>query len=178
MVTETSIQSYKEIKENIGSKQKIVLNALKTLEVANNKMIANFTKFPINSVTGRMNELREMKLVTYSHDAPCPYSKRKTMFWILTKWGKEMSDFVVNLKEARLIYKPYLVDYGLDLSTFKARSKDVDSKSWHNVEIVIYGNGTIKSICDCYDWNETRNKQSDCKHISALKELLKKDNEL
>lgn len=178
MATETSINAYNEVKESIGDKQSIVLNGLKTLEIANNQMIARFIKLPINNVTGRMNELREMKLVTFSHTAPCPYSNKQTMFWTLTKWGKEMSEFIVNIKESKLVYRTYLIEDGIGLTTFKSQSKDIDSKTWHNIEIIRFGNGTIKSICDCYDWNETRRRASDCKHISALKELLLRDNEL
>ena len=178
MVTRTIIQSYEEVKESIGIKQKIVLDGLKMLETANNQMIARFIKFPINSVTGRMNELREMKLVSFSHTAPCPYSKKQTNFYALTKWGKEMSEIIVDLKLSRLTYRPYFIEEGLCLTTFKAQSKDLDSKTWHNVEVIRYGDGRTKSICDCYDWNETKQKLENCKHISDLKNKLIENGEL
>ena len=82
MVTETSLESFKEIKKDIGRRQKMVYNVLKDLGPANNLMISKKSGIPLQSVCGRMNELRnKLKLVTFSHIGKCPYTKRSTQYW-------------------------------------------------------------------------------------------------
>ncbi len=65
MVTETSRVAYKNLKE-IGNKQSIVLNKLEELGKASNQDIADALNWPINRVTGRMKELRDLKLVEFA----------------------------------------------------------------------------------------------------------------
>jgi len=178
MITETSKEAYQGILPEIGIKQKLVLDCFKTLNMANNKMVSMYLKLPINSVTGRTNELRDMKLLTFSHEAPCPWTNKNTQYWKVTKWGEKLADLIIDPKLSRLNYRPYLVENLYDTTIFKACSRDIDSKDWHNVEIVSPGIGEIRSICDCYDFDVTKQKMEDCKHLIDLKMKLIKDGEL
>jgi len=94
-VQETSKEAYEEIKKDIGSRQLEVLRALLELGKANNTMIAKKLNKPVNTITPRIHELRnDLKLVSFSDKAPCPYTKRSSMFWMvlnsqLDKYGIE-----------------------------------------------------------------------------------------
>ena len=178
MVNQTSIQAYKELNDNTSDRQRLVLNAFRTLEIANNKMISEYLSLPINCITGRYNELKDLKFLTFSHKALCPYTSKMTEFFKLTGWGLENSEVIDNVKQSRLIYRDYLIESGWDTTIFKSCSKDINSKEWHNVEIVSSPSGELRSVCDCYDFNETKNKKQDCKHILDLKLKLRRNNEI
>jgi len=62
-IQQTSLDAYESIVHELGDRQLQVYNALKTLGPSTNKMISAHLKLPINSITPRMLELREMKLV-------------------------------------------------------------------------------------------------------------------
>jgi len=81
-VTETSLKAYKSISKELKGRQLAVYNAIKEIEPCNNLMIAKHLNLPINSICGRVNELRnKLKLVGYSHTADCPITGKSTMFW-------------------------------------------------------------------------------------------------
>ena len=82
VIANTSIESYKEILTNISKRQKEVYQVLLSLKCANNLMISKKSGIPLQSVCGRMNELRnKLKLVTFSHIGKCPYTLRSTQYW-------------------------------------------------------------------------------------------------
>lgn len=83
-VQETSKKAYKELKD-LGERQKQVYNAIKTLQYCTNTMIAKVLKLPINSITPRTKELREMSFVIESHKSWCPITKRKAIYWKINK---------------------------------------------------------------------------------------------
>jgi len=85
MIQETSIETYKNIQDSLGERQLLVYNHLKQNGPANNKMIAKDLMLPINSITPRVYELRILKFVGVSHEAPCPITKRKSIFWKTVK---------------------------------------------------------------------------------------------
>jgi DNA-binding MarR family transcriptional regulator len=87
MIQKTSLESYKEIKQNLGYKQRLVLNTIKLIQPCTNSMIAEHLNLPINTITPRCIELRDKKFVTYSHTEMCPVTKRNAMYWKLTKLG-------------------------------------------------------------------------------------------
>jgi predicted ArsR family transcriptional regulator len=57
VVAQTSLLAYAEIRDSLGAKQLQVYEALKNIEPASNWDVAEFLRWPINQVTGRMNEL-------------------------------------------------------------------------------------------------------------------------
>lgn len=81
MIQETSMQAYKQIKDELGKRQHEVFIAIVNLERATNSMIAKHINLPINCITGRTNELRKKGLVIYSHTSWCPVTKNKAMYW-------------------------------------------------------------------------------------------------
>ena len=82
MIRETSKEAFEEVKENLGERQLLVLNALRKIQPATNSMIAQYLNKPINTITPRVHELRnQKKLVTYAYTEICPVTKRKAMFW-------------------------------------------------------------------------------------------------
>lgn len=81
MIQQTSLNAWQQIQEHLGRQREIVLTYLKILGEANNKMISAGTNLPINVVTARMNELRQMRIVVYAKTDVCPYTKKHTMFW-------------------------------------------------------------------------------------------------
>ena len=89
-VTATSVINFYTILNELGKRQKLVLQALKHLKVANNLQISRYLGLPINSVTPRMNELRKKGIVIYHHTAMCPLSNRLTRFFIIKGYLNEV----------------------------------------------------------------------------------------
>lgn len=89
-VQATSIINYYSITSEIGTRQKQVLFALKNLRVANNMMISKYLNIPLQSVCGRMNELRKKGIVIYHHTGMCPYMNRTTRFFKIKGWIQEI----------------------------------------------------------------------------------------
>lgn len=85
MIQQTSLLAYESIQHELGERQKIVLDGLKDLGEATNLMIAKHLGLPINSVTPRIFELREKRLVEQSHTAFCKVSKRLAKYWRVLK---------------------------------------------------------------------------------------------
>jgi predicted transcriptional regulator len=89
VVQATSIISYYSILNELSKRQKEVLLAMKHLGIANNLMISKYLNLPINSITGRMNELRKKGIVIYYKTEACPYTKETTRFFIIKGWIRE-----------------------------------------------------------------------------------------
>ena len=69
------------IKAEIGARQQCVLDALREMGSANNRMISARTGMPINSVTPRMNELRKLGLVELDREDRDKVTNRSTYYW-------------------------------------------------------------------------------------------------
>ncbi len=81
-VTDTSLEAFKEVKEHLGERQAVVYHCLKEIQPATNLMISKKLSIPINSITPRMNELRnQLRLVGFAYKAKCPISGRSAFFW-------------------------------------------------------------------------------------------------
>ena len=85
MIQETSLQAYESVLMELGERQLQVIRALNKLGQANNRMIADYLKLPINSVTPRVKELRDKKLIGVWDTAEDSVTKRQTIYWKLTK---------------------------------------------------------------------------------------------
>lgn len=85
----TSLLAYAEVLGNISERQSQVYKVIRSFDDkgCNNKMIARELRLPINSVTGRVNELRRMWLVFFLKKEICPITletenkERLTIFW-------------------------------------------------------------------------------------------------
>lgn len=86
MVQETSKEAYYgEVKPTLTRRHKEVLSIFKRhdiLAVTNNEL-ARELGWPINTVTPRVFELREMKILIEAHKRPCTITKRKVIAWRL-----------------------------------------------------------------------------------------------
>lgn len=83
-VQETSLKAYfGEIYDNLGNRQKVVLEALKERENFTNQELADFLGFPINTVTPRVKELRDLGLVRKFTTRPCKSTGRTAIAWEL-----------------------------------------------------------------------------------------------
>lgn len=80
MVQQMSILAYKEI-QDLGARQRQVLNIIRSRGFANNLEIAKDLGLPINSVTPRTNELVAKGLVQESHKDYCPITGKLVIFW-------------------------------------------------------------------------------------------------
>lgn len=77
----TSILAYQEVILHLGERQLAVLKALKEIQPANNRIIAQFMHRPINTLTPRINELRKKGLVILDGTYEDPITKKQTLFW-------------------------------------------------------------------------------------------------
>ena len=81
MTQQTTLDAFVEVRRDIGSRQMLVFNALRELGEATNTMIAKYVGLPINCVTPRIKELRELKFVSEAKRDMCPITKRTCIFW-------------------------------------------------------------------------------------------------
>jgi DNA-binding MarR family transcriptional regulator len=79
-VQQTSIDAYRELYD-LGQKQADVLWALERLVTACNMDISYYLGIPINTVTPRVKELRDMELVEEDHRAPNPITGKVVIYW-------------------------------------------------------------------------------------------------
>lgn len=78
---QTSLEAYfNVVKPNLNNKQQLVMEALEEIFPANNKQIAAHLKWPINSVTPRVLELRKKKQVVIAYVAKDDTGRSST-YW-------------------------------------------------------------------------------------------------
>lgn len=82
-IQQTSLEAWDRLQKTLGDRQSEVLVALKQLKRANNREIAEYLDIPINQITGRIFELRELKLVEEAGTKIDNITKRKTIVWKL-----------------------------------------------------------------------------------------------
>lgn len=77
---QTSLLAYSLVSPKINRNQKLVLEALEEIAPACNKQIAEHMKWPINSVTPRVLELRHKGKVVQAYISK-DLSGRRAIFW-------------------------------------------------------------------------------------------------
>lgn len=85
MIQDTSLEAYDSIKPELGERQLSVYKALLQLREADNLTISKFLGLPINSITPRVKELRDKKLVGVAKVDISPITKRRVIFWKVVK---------------------------------------------------------------------------------------------
>ena len=85
MVTETSLLAFEDIKKDLGRRQKLVYDCLKIIQPATNLMISQYLKLPINSITPRVKELRNLKLVGVAFQDRDLNTGRPSIYWRIVK---------------------------------------------------------------------------------------------
>jgi Mn-dependent DtxR family transcriptional regulator len=81
MIQGTSLLAYTGILEELGERQFDVYRVLAIKGALNNTQIAKELNLPINSITGRVYELRMMGVVIQDRKDQCPITKKQTIFW-------------------------------------------------------------------------------------------------
>jgi hypothetical protein len=79
-VAETSIESYRSL-GNLGPKQAEVYNLIARTGEACNQLLADHLAIPVNRITGRVYELRDMGLVEEAYRAPWEPTGRTVSWW-------------------------------------------------------------------------------------------------
>lgn len=85
MIQQTSLESYKEVMENLGERQIEVYQALKRMGQATNAMISRYLILPINCITPRIFELRKLGFVAISRIDFCQVTGRKAIYWRIVR---------------------------------------------------------------------------------------------
>jgi transcription initiation factor IIE alpha subunit len=83
MMQQTSLLAYVELK-HLGDKQVRIYDTIERLGSACNYDIAHELDWEVNRVTGRVMELREMKLVVVAYKEVHPVTNRKVIYWKTT----------------------------------------------------------------------------------------------
>lgn len=177
--SQNSSDAYSEISHELGERQQFVLDGLAVLGCANNRLLANHLSLGINQVTARMYELRDLKYVTFSHNAQCPISTKATAFWKLTKHGEANSNPQMDPKIDYLIMKPFITIEGDTYTRFSAQIKSSNSDRLYNVEVKAIWNNEKKdwdfeNLCDCKAFEF----RFECKHCEKLIKEVKAWDEL
>ena len=85
MISQTSLMAYEKLKPNMNRRENQVLEALKEIQPATNKMISLHLHWDINRVTGRTNSLVKKGIVECKFTAKCPITKNTAKFWIVRR---------------------------------------------------------------------------------------------
>ena len=92
MMQQTSLDAYfSHTKTDLNRNQKMVLEALEDIAPACNRQIAEHMKWPINSITPRILELRTKGYVVSAYIGQ-DVSGRKAVYWTLKRSVKEYAD--------------------------------------------------------------------------------------
>lgn len=86
----TSMEAYFSILENLGERQMEVFKAIKEIQPCYNLQISKNLHLPINSITGRVKELRDFGMVRFYKKEICPETGRKVDCWIIPAWMKDV----------------------------------------------------------------------------------------
>ncbi len=80
---DTSLGAFQSIKQELGNRQRAVLDVIGHLENATNTEISQFMGLPINSITPRTNELRDKGLVIDAGKRLCKVTGYEVHSWRL-----------------------------------------------------------------------------------------------
>ena len=83
--SQTSLEAYVSIRDELPARQMQVLRALNNLGQATFTMISEHIRMPINSITPRVNELVKKGLVRPAGVVISPYTFKSNILWEATK---------------------------------------------------------------------------------------------
>jgi len=87
MMQQTSLMAYNDIKPELGHKQAQVYQMLAKLGIATNYALAVGLKWPINTITPRIYELRKLGIVKM-YGVVAQETGRNAIAWCLTEAGE------------------------------------------------------------------------------------------
>ena len=80
-IVDTSLDAFQSIKPELGSRQAAVFDVIQYLKSPSNAEISRFMGLPINSITGRTNELRKKGLVKDTGKRVCKVTGSEVHVW-------------------------------------------------------------------------------------------------
>jgi len=81
MIEATSLEAFMVLKPDLGRLQNMVFNTLRLYPGSSNHDISRYMSKPINVITPRVKELREMGIVVFSHYKVDKDSNMRVMCW-------------------------------------------------------------------------------------------------
>lgn len=82
MIQDTSLEAYDNIQPTLGNRQRQILKVLEQFpQGRSNLSISRILGVPINSVTPRIKELRDLGIVIFSHYERDRVTNRNCMCW-------------------------------------------------------------------------------------------------
>lgn len=81
VIVDTTMDAFQSIKSELGSRQGAVLDVIRHLESPSNAEISRFMGLPINSITGRTNELTKLGLVKDAGKRVCKVTGSIVHVW-------------------------------------------------------------------------------------------------
>ena len=82
----TSIEAFCHILEHLCESRMKVFKAIKKIQPCYNLQIAKHLNIPINCVTGRVKELRDLGMVRFYKKVICEETGEKADCWIVPAW--------------------------------------------------------------------------------------------
>jgi len=87
----TSMEAFVSILEKLPECRLKVFKAMKQInKPCSNYMLSQYLDLPINRITGRTKELRELGMVRFHHNEICPETKANVGYWIIPAWMKDV----------------------------------------------------------------------------------------
>jgi hypothetical protein len=80
-VAPLSVEAFRTIQEDLPLKRREVLDTLRRIRSASNKQLSDIMNWPINCITPRVKELRDMGLVDFDHEQVDPNTNRSEAVW-------------------------------------------------------------------------------------------------
>lgn len=82
----TSLLAYAYVLENLGERQALIYSVIRRLKSVSNFQISKKLNLPINSITPRTKELRDLGVVMQHKKDLCPETKRLVIYWKPRWW--------------------------------------------------------------------------------------------
>jgi len=156
----------------------VILNSIKTLEVATERMIAKWLGITLKVTRAGILSLEDQGMIKVSREGLCPWGNCEARYWQVTEEGDLYSEVIANPKSVLVQALPYRIDYGVDSDRFTAQYKAKAGKGLYNAELRVFPGGKMKFKCECYDFLNTKQQLEPCKHLINLRDNLRKNNEI
>ena len=116
---EHSLDSYYQSVEELGRKQKEVFAAIENHPGSTASQLCDHTGFPINVVTGRINELMHLQLIKVSGEA----DERKANKYAVRKIGDDLNSFEKSWEQK---YHEMKAKFEADVKTARMKGIDIE----------------------------------------------------
>ena len=93
-VQSTSLEAYLDIMPHLSKQQNLVYNIIKHYKGSSNLDISRVMRRPINSITPRVYELRELNLIEFSHKKRDRITGKSCRCWKIVEKPNEVVNHV------------------------------------------------------------------------------------